>query len=422
MTRLRRALLLIAAAVLAGGVSACAGVQADTVGHAAAHASAAAAGSAATVGIATAAKTAAASPPTGKAAGSGKHASILTGVSCAGTECVAVGYWYNSPPNSHTLAELWDGKSWILQKSPDGPADSMLTGVGCSETSPVTPGAKQSIDCVAVGDLMLHLNLYGHWGILTKSAHLTAATCAASPCLGVGEKSNGAVPVYAYWTGYKLLQGQLQPPPHAAQAVTLAGDSCMASNYCFAVGDYSYGVGARPTAGARDKTLVELMVLTNSNTVKWIVRPTPNVSHWNQLSAISCAWPDTCTAVGVSEGRFGFAERWNGKTNAWTVQSMPSLSDPAKPGNFTLSGVSCPTATFCVAVGNLNGSDPFVETWNGARWRLTMLPLTDADNGPVTGVSCASASSCVAVGFAGKTYAFVYSHGHWRLTSPVNPG
>jgi hypothetical protein len=419
-------MLLIAATALTGGVSACAGAQAGTVGHPAAGHTAALASGAATASGAVAGVGAAngsgSQAPGRQAAGSGKHASLLTGVSCAGTECVAVGYWYNSPPNSHTLAELWDGKSWQLQKSPDGPADSMLTGVGCDATSPVTPGTKQSIDCVAVGNLALHLDMNGHWGTLAKTAHLTAANCAASDCLAVGEKPSGAVPVYAYWNSRSLMQGHLQAPPHPAQAVTMAGVACLASNYCFAVGDYSYGVSARPTPGARDKTLVELMVLTDSKTVKWVVRPTPNVSHWNQLTAVSCAFPVTCTAVGVSEGRFGFAEHWNGKTNTWTVQSMPSLSNPAKPGNFTLSGVSCPTARFCVAVGNLNGYDPFVETWNGARWRLTMLPLTAADNGPVTGVSCTSASSCVAVGFAGKTYAFVYSRGRWRLTSPVNPG
>jgi hypothetical protein len=96
-----------------------------------------------------------------------------------------------------------------------------------------------------------------------------------------------------------------------------------------------------------------------------------------QLSAVACSNPATCMAVGSESNADGLsvplAERWNGTT--WTVQSTPGPAG-ALDGSL-LQGVSCASATECMAVGVYStkrmasdGFWPFAERWNGTRWTL----------------------------------------------------
>jgi hypothetical protein len=99
------------------------------------------------------------------------------------------------------------------------------------------------------------------------------------------------------------------------------------------------------------------------------------------------------------------AERWNG--TYWTLTPL-TLSGLASRSS-SLTGVSCATARFCVAVGgyeygsgctNYYGEGPcnrrtIIERWNGRRWRG--LP-TPAGVGALSAVSCSSSLACVAVG------------------------
>jgi len=395
MRYLRRGGLLIAALALAGGAAAA--VSGTAQG-------------------ATQAGRAAASPAgAGKhaSAGAGKHASMLNGIWCGGGQCVAVGSWYKDPPSAHSLAERWTGTSWQRQAAPDGPTDSFLTGVSCA---PASHPATAAVDCLAVGNPVLARS-GGSWRLVAKTSSLDAASCAgADACVAVGATPTGAHPVFATWNGKTLRSGRLHATPHAAQSVTIGGISCLAADDCIAVGDYSYGVGAKPGPGARDKTLAEAW-----NGTSWRVLPTVNVSDWNELSAVSCASPDNCTAVGSSENQFAWAEHWNG-TN-WRAESVPAFSKPATLGYLQLTGVSCPSAKTCVAVGSYNGAVPVAATWNGSRWRLTRLPVAGGGMAALHAVACASAASCVAVGTgpAANAFAEVYAHGAWKQSTPKNP-
>ena len=54
----------------------------------------------------------------------------LTGVSCtAPTDCIAVGYYSDTAGQRETLAERWDGSSWLIDPTPNpaGPTNSFLT-------------------------------------------------------------------------------------------------------------------------------------------------------------------------------------------------------------------------------------------------------------------------------------------------------
>jgi hypothetical protein len=116
------------------------------------------------------------------------------------------------------------------------------------------------------------------------------------------------------------------------------------------------------------------------------------------LVAISCASSTACTAVGGEAGsrtKSGpLAEQWNGRR--WRVTQA---SDPAGVRAGNLYGVSCASATNCVAVGSAEGRKRDVtlsERWNGRSWKV--LPqLKVRRSVTYTGVDC-TARLCMAVG------------------------
>src|SRR6266581_3329314 len=132
----------------------------------------------------------------------------------------------------------------------------------------------------------------------------------------------------------------------------------------------------------------------------WKIQPTPNPKiKQGRLNAVSCSSPRACTAVGVFDnvpGTGTLAERWDG--TSWSIQASPN---PAGALTSVLFGVSCPAATFCVAVGNYQNRAGrhaiLAEAWNGSSWSLQPTP-----NGPfggfLAGVSCPSPAACIAVG------------------------
>jgi Subtilase family len=69
---------------------------------------------------------------------------LLTGVSCTlSTECVAVGYYYNSAEHPTPYAEAWNGVEWAEQEAPKpaGAIEAQLSGVSCTG----------SLTCTGVG-------------------------------------------------------------------------------------------------------------------------------------------------------------------------------------------------------------------------------------------------------------------------------
>ena len=139
-----------------------------------------------------------------------------------------------------------------------------------------------------------------------------------------------------------------------------------------------------------------------ATTTAWRIQPTPNPKiPQGRLNAVSCSSPRTCTAVGVFDnipGRGTLAERWDG--TSWSIQAS---ANPAGALTAVLFGVSCPAATFCVAVGNYQNRTGrhtmFAEAWNGSSWSvLPAPPPAGARRSFLNGVSCTSATACTAVG------------------------
>ena len=107
--------------------------------------------------------------------------------------------------------------------------------------------------------------------------------------------------------------------------------------------------------------------------------------------------------------RDSLVQRWDGVR--WSVVATPY---PADSTQVEVTGLSCTSTTFCVAVGNYSttSSKVLVEQWNGARWSIisTPTPPGRSPHGPgawisiLNAVSCTSATNCTAVGWYDSTY------------------
>ena len=120
------------------------------------------------------------------------------------------------------------------------------------------------------------------------------------------------------------------------------------------------------------------------------------------LRAVDTTAANDCMTVGVSfvpiDYREGvplanwIAKHWNGK--AWKIVARPPdepmTVDGFSTGELTeLSGVSCPAANQCAAVGN----STMAERWNGAKWSLAPLAASTSYS-PLQSVACPSATTC----------------------------
>jgi hypothetical protein len=177
---------------------------------------------------------------------------------------------------------------------------------------------------------------------------------------------------------------QSTPTPAGATDGWLYSVSCPSANDCSAVGNYQDSTGAYPLAEQWDGTSWTIVPM-----------PQPSGSVGTYPSAVSCASASACTAVGYyfdSAGRWLLlAERWDG--TSWTVQSIPT---PSGPYDY-LNGVSCASASDCMAVG-VHNTSTLTEHWDGTSWTAEPSPSPSGQSSELRGVSCASASDCTAVG------------------------
>lgn len=182
------------------------------------------------------------------------------------------------------------------------------------------------------------------------------------------------------------------PPRARAQGNDiLDGVSCVSASFCVAVGQSWY----RPTH--------EYRALTESyNNGTWAVVPAPR-GFESELNGVSCTGTDKCIAVGNTRRSDTAPDRpliesFNGST--WSDVAAPSV----KRVSGYLLGVSCAAPRFCVAVGYARSAADaeytLIETYNGSSWSLTPSPSPFGSR-PVAalrGVSCPSSTFCMAVG------------------------
>ena len=139
------------------------------------------------------------------------------------------------------------------------------------------------------------------------------------------------------------------------------------------------------------------------NGTRWSIQHTPNPTGSGdiQLFGVSCTSASACMAVGGYDHR-SLAERWNG--SSWSIQPV---STPAGSTETSLGGVSCTSGRACTATGiyttRTHTTVPLVERWNGTRWSVQRTPNPPGyTNIKLYGVSCTSGRACTAVGAYGS--------------------
>ena len=405
---------------------------------------------------------------------------VLTGVACTSAKaCIAVGYFAN-PYFTQTLAEAWNGKSWSVQRTKNVPNPTssvwgQLNGIWCVSAKA----------CTAVGDYdgtVTQSTLAETWNGTTWSVKptpnrpgdpgnaLNSVTCrSARQCLAVGEyttNSNSTGPLAEAWNGHAW-SVQKTPAPAKTQDSYLYGAFCPSASVCLAVGSAAASTTSRPLAerwnghtwaietapspaGATQSVLTGIWCLSaractavgsdSSGIVTttlaqtwtgsaWSIKSTPNPvePQSSALNSVSCTAADHCMAVGDYANPAGtrpLAELWNGQ--AWTIAPTPS---PAGTQAASLSGVSCPAADDCVAVGtSFNGTEnvTLAEAWNGKAWSIAPTPnVTAAQGGYLSAVSCPSTAQCTAVGYYAladvtNTLAETWSSKGWSISNTPN--
>jgi subtilisin family serine protease/sugar lactone lactonase YvrE len=283
----------------------------------------------------------------------------LNDVSCAAAgSCMAVGHYYNSDNllSSYELA----GGQWTFRSAP------VPTGAG-----------------------------------VEGFAELNGVSCsAANACTAVGKvqmQGGIVVPLAERWDGSSW-SIQTIPSPSNSPYARLLDVSCVSASECVAVGYYKNTSGVWVNLSERWKS------------GSWSLLSTPNIegATESELGDVSCTSATFCMAVGRSEGpHVPLSMVWDG--TSWSLRKGARESG-------SLSGVSCTSSQFCMAVT----AYPWAEVWNGEKWSTQEWALPSGGEFIwLNSVSCSTASFCRAVGEVYKesrhsSFAETWSNGTWK--------
>jgi hypothetical protein len=300
----------------------------------------------------------------------------LDGVDCVtATSCVAVGNESSPAGPSNALVETLNQGSWSAVTAPGAPSGQgdFLFSVSCPSA-----GA-----CVAVGYYFSMINGSGAGTALIETLANGKWSVASTPSLGSGVKDS-----------------------------FLNGVSCATPTSCVAVGN---------TDGGDSSTELPL-ILTLVGGV-WSSMPTPSLGSHGGLLSVACTSPTACIATGyqaASGSNRTLVESLS--SGSWMVTSSPGSGGPTPTyGPRGLNGISCVAAASCVAVGQLTGPGPIVETMSNGRWSTATNPIPRSKDGAtgLYGVSCTTTTTCVAVGVVAKGFGSNAPDGAFGL--PLGP-
>ena len=380
----------------------------------------------------------------------GAYWKILTGVSCASANsCEAVGYKEVSAGGATTfraIAEAWNGTSWQTQNAPSagGAAATELTGVSCAAANA----------CEAGGAFPVRMEVWNGASWATQRAvvprgainnTLTGVSCvSASFCEAVGYAAGSPTALPEGWNGsaWKI-------QPRVASMPLFTSVSCVSATFCEAVGTgtVTYGMAGAGWNGASWQpqrmpglgysavscALPGFCVAVGPsgaamwNGTSWSAESLPVPVAGDYYTGVSCVSRTACEAVGgrtATGGGAAFAAGWNG--SAWTAQPVPG---PPGATRSLLAAVSCVAPGACEAVGE-STAGAYVAAWNGTTWtEQAVLPVpSGAVADIVAGLSCTSATACTAVGhttgtapYGGQTLAEAWDGTSWRIQATPSP-
>ena len=193
-------------------------------------------------------------------------------------------------------------------------------------------------------------------GEVLSSISCTSARFCVAVGDGLSERTGDASALVATWNGAAWSQTVPPAPASSIKNAQFSSVSCATARSCLAVGVY--------------------------------YAPTNAVGTGGQLTE-------------------GFIDSWNGAK--WTASYKTTTGRKGIQAT-NLGKVSCRSAANCVAVGYTDEPmysvqartdetyHPVALRWNGRKWAASAVPIPSGGHGALEGVSCWSASRCVAVG------------------------
>jgi hypothetical protein len=401
----------------------------------------------------------------------------LDGVSCPGPRnCFAVGGASGKGISSpgHPLVEHWNGHRWSTRAIPKAPRAAGLADVSCATATACTavgsagvnnsrlivadlakgmwrtsgvagpPQAARgtshfsSVSCSAprvCTAIFTYINQGEEltWATASRGAtggfrvtvpardvaadFATGISCRAAGCTLVGAKDatdgkgddQGTGTAFA-WRGQDgHFVTQAVPQPPGTEGGRLSKVSCAGAGFCAAT---TLGADSFFSVPDQDPSVA----VRPSQHGAW--RYPPNASH-GFLSGLSCTSASFCLALGSAAG----AERWDGQH--WAPAPSPGHPDPLVSG---MQELSCTSPTFCLAVGMSGGNKGSARysIWNGSGWTPIASAAIPAGSRltALTGVSCTSPKFCVAAGVSdpvkGRTRGLVetWNGTKWTFATP----
>ena len=356
--------------------------------------------------------------------------------------------WAGATPVASTLALPSAGLSPAENAVPylQATAISCPTGTLCASTGQYRDTNGQFSGFAAVGSLS---GSAWSWSMMTipigslspvanssVSVDPTAISCpSATSCLVTGDYydvsggSGGFVSVGLLsagtwtWTSTTLPIAALNPASSDPVGVTPASISCASTTSCVITGNY-HDVNNNNDG---------LVVIGTANGATWSwasstlpltgLTPTPRSFADVNVTAIACATPAHCVAIGdygdsssnydgfVAVGTLG-AGAWS-----WTLSTMPlgglSPASNTSPLFYPLA-ISCPSVSECLVSGKYEDATTYYDgfiaagSWNATTWTWSVSTLGTSAFSPApntlpnvipTSVSCLSSTQCVLSGF-----------------------
>ena len=342
---------------------------------------------------------------------------LFTAVMPVGASQAGPGRSAGPPPTAASQARLT--RAGLAVAGPEGHAaarifDDVFDGDSCTN-QPDNPSITST--CVAIGFFsdvssvngLLESSANGRWsgnifGSLQTVTDPLEVSCVPQQsnipvCVAVGEHyTNPAFPVQLVATGGDNGFSPLSlGNPRGANWSALGDVSCARSTSCMLVG----------AAGTARRTPRGLVYTSHATVYRWngtalrpLAGPAPAHARSSELAGVSCPTVTTCMAVGNYTNAAGRSLPYSAlRTNGtWHVRAVPTVRGRAST-NF--QAVSGPTAAGCVAVGDADtpGFTAFAERYAGGRW--TVQRIAAEPRSVFFSVSCPARGHCVAVGQLG---------------------
>jgi hypothetical protein len=210
------------------------------------------------------------------------------------------------------------------------------------------------------------------------------------------------------------------------------GISCTGSEFCLATGNF-----LNTTEGEKGAALAAEWEGETWKLLEPIENPGNRKNGY--LASVSCIEEGVCMSAGawgrevegIQLSQAG-SESWNRSAKKWT---SVEAAEPATAKYATFYGISCKSATFCMAVGRWSESvsaGPYhtlADVWNGTKWTLVLYSggPPGGKGGSLNGVSCPAVGECEVVGNAINssgvevTLAYLWKKEEWTFQSTPNP-